>query len=35
MTKAVTSVRKLEETPDAVANLSKNRADGKIMIKVS
>lgn len=35
MTKAITSVRPLEEAVDAIEHLSKERADGKIMVKVS
>ncbi len=35
MTKAITSVRPLDEAPAAIENLSKKRADGKIMVKIS
>jgi threonine dehydrogenase-like Zn-dependent dehydrogenase len=35
MTKAITSVRPLHEAPAAIERLSKKRADGKVMIRVS
>ncbi|MFQ5675992.1 MAG: zinc-binding dehydrogenase, partial [bacterium] len=35
MTKAITSIRSLNETSDAIAHLSEHRSEGKIQIKVS
>ncbi|MFQ5822774.1 MAG: scyllo-inosose 3-dehydrogenase [bacterium] len=35
MTKAITSLRPLNEAVDAIEHLSKERADGKIMVKIS